>query len=186
MKMKAMLALALFAALPFSAQAEDTKLSYTWLEADYLNLDHGTDGWGLRGQVGFGTSGLYGLGGYNRVKADDGLGGDVTVKGSELGLGYHHSVADKTDLIGELAYQHADADVATAHGMRGSVGVRSAMSSKFEGIAKVNYYDAGDYTGDVTGTVGAQFKFNPNWGITGETEFGHGDQAWMLGVRASF
>lgn len=186
MKMKTLFALALAAALPLTAQAKDGDLSYSWLEANYLNLDHGADGWGLRGQFGLGTSGLYGLGGYNRVKADDGLGGSVTVKGTELGLGYHHAVADKTDLSGELAYQHADADVASAHGMRGSFGVRSAMSSKFEGIAKVNYYDTGDYTGDVTGTLGAQYKLTSNWGVTGETEFGQGNQAWMLGVRASF
>ena len=66
------------------------------------------------------------------------------------------------------------------------MGVRSALSDKFEGIAKLNYYDLSDYSGDVTGTVGAQYKFNQNWGVTGEAEVGHGDQAYMLGVRASF
>ena len=186
MNMKAMLALALFAALPLSAQAEDSKLSYNWLEADYLNLDHGADGWGLRGQVGLGNSGLYGLGGYSRIKADNGLGGNVTIKANELGLGYHHAVADKTDLIAEMAYQNADADVARIDGLRSSVGVRSSMSDKFEGFAKLNYYDLSDYSGDVTGTLGAQYKFNPTWGLTGEAEVGHGDQAYTVGVRASF
>ena len=186
MKMKTLFALALASALPLSAQADDKSLSYNWLEADYLNLDHGTDGWGLRGQVDFGKSGLYGLGGYNRVKADAGLGGNVTIKGNELGLGYHHAVADKTDLIAELAYQNADADVVRIDGLRSSVGVRSAFNNKLEGIAKLNYYDLSDYNGDVTGTVGAQYKLNQNWGVTGEAEVGHGDQAYMLGVRASF
>lgn len=184
MKMKAMLALALCAALPLSAQAKD--LGYTWLEANYLNFDHGTDGWGLRGQFEFGNSGLYGLGGYSWLKADDGLGGDVNIQANELGLGYHHKVADKTDLIAELAYQNADADVARIDGLRSSVGVRSAMTGKVEGFAKLNYYDLSDYDGDVTGTVGAQYKFNENWGLTGEAEVGHGDQAYLLGVRASF
>ena len=186
MKMKTLFALALAAALPLTAQAEGGDLSYKWLEADYLNLDHGTDGFGLRGQYQFGASGLYGLGGYTRVKADNGLGGDVTIKGNELGLGYHHAIADKTDLIAELAYQNADADVVRIDGLRSSVGVRSGFNDKVEGFAKINYYDLSDYNGDVTGTLGAQYKFTQNWGLTGEAEVGHGDQAYMLGVRASF
>jgi len=52
-----LLALALAAALPLSAQAADG-LSYTYVEADYVNLDNDVDGWGLRGSAELGETGL--------------------------------------------------------------------------------------------------------------------------------
>ena len=182
---KSLFALALAAALPFSAQAQEKDLSYTWVEGNYVNLDNSTDGWGLRGSYEFGKSGLYALGSYSWLNADTPLGG-VNAKADELGLGYHHAIADKTDLIGEVAYRNADIGTQNIDGGRASVGVRSAMTKNFEGFVKANYYDLSDYSGDVSGTIGAQYKFNPNWGATAEAEVGNGDQAYLVGVRASF
>lgn len=182
---KSLFALALAAALPFAAQAQEKDLSYNWVEGNYVNLDNSTDGWGLRGSYEFGTSGLYGLAGYSWLDADTPL-GDVSVKANELGLGYHHSIADQTDLITEVAYRNARGGGVNIDGGRASVGVRSAMTKNFEGFVKANYYDLSDYSGDVSGTVGGQYKFNPNWGVTAEAEVGNGDQAYLLGVRASF
>lgn len=182
---KTLFALALAAALPFAAQAQDKALSYTWAEADYVDLDNGADGWGLRGSYNVGDTGLYVLGGYSWLGFNDGI-DDVDVKANELGLGYHHAIADNTDLIGEVAYQNADADVYRIDGLRTSVGVRSAMTNNFEGFVKANYYDVSDYDGDLSGTLGAQYKFNSMWGVTGEAEFGNGDQAYLVGLRASF
>jgi len=178
-------ALALAAAFPLSLQAKDSELSYTYVEADYLNFENSTDGWGLRGSVDIGDTGLYGLASYSQVDVDA-TPDDIDVKSHEVGVGYHHSISDKADLIGELAYQNADVANLNIDGMRGSVGVRSALAERFEGFVKANYYDASDYDGDVTGTVGGQFKFNKTWGATAEAELGNGDQAYLLGVRASF
>ena len=183
---KSLFALALAVALPLSAQAADKPLSYTYAEGNYLKADHGVDGWGLRGSAAIGDSGFYGLGSYSWLNADNGLGGNANVKANELGLGYHHEIAANTDLIGEVAYRNAKANGYNIDGARGSVGVRTAFSDRIEGLAKLNYYDASDYTGDVTGTVGGQYKFNSMWGATAEAEFGNGDKAWLLGVRASF
>ena len=47
---RTLIALALAAILPISAQASD-KLSYSYVEANYSNLDGDFDGWGLRGSV---------------------------------------------------------------------------------------------------------------------------------------
>jgi len=178
-------ALAVAAALPLSAQAKDSSLSYTYVEADYLNQEHSNDGWGLRGSVNIGDSGVYALGSYSQVDLDASP-GNTDVKSNELGVGYHHAVADKTDLIGELAYRNADTGTANIDGLRTSVGVRSALADHVEGFAKANYYDFSDYHGDVTGTLGAQYKFNQTWGATAEAELGNGDQAYLVGVRASF
>lgn len=178
-------ALALAAAFPLSLQAKDTELSYTYVEADYLNFENSTDGWGLRGSVDIGDTGLYGLGSYSQVKVDA-TPDDVDIKSNELGVGYHHAISDKADLIGELAYQNADVGSLNVDGLRSSVGVRGALAERFEGFVKANYYDVSDYDGDVTGTVGGQFKFNKTWGATAEAELGNGDQAYLIGVRASF
>jgi Ax21 family sulfation-dependent quorum factor len=177
-------ALALAAALPLSAQAADG-LSYTHVEADYLNADNNTDGWGLRGSAAIGATGLYVLGGYSWLNAQTPL-GDANVKANELGLGYHHALNTQTDLVGELAYRNADVGSANIDGLRTSVGVRSALNDKVEGFVKGNYYDLSDYHGDFTGTVGGQYKFNSMWGATAEAELGNGDQAYLVGVRASF
>lgn len=172
-------ALALAAALPFSAQATD--LSYNHVEADYINLDNSTDGWGLRGSVAIGNTGLYGLGSYSWLKA-----GALDIRSNELGLGYHYALNAKTDLIGEVAYRNADTGNLNIDGLRTSVGVRGAMADRFEGFVKANYYDLSDYNGDFSGTVGGQYKFTDMWGATAEAEFGNGDKAYLLGVRASF
>lgn len=178
-------ALAIAAALPLSAQAADKDLSYTYVEADYLNLEHSSEGWGLRGSVNFGATGLYGLASYSQVDVDASP-GDADIKSDELGIGYHHALGGSTDLIGELAYRNADTGSANIDGLRTSVGVRSALAKHVEGFAKANYYDRSDFNGDVTGTLGAQYKFNQTWGATAEAELGNGDQAYLLGVRASF
>ena len=155
------------------------------MEADYINLDNSTDGWGLRGSVAIGNTGLYGLGSYSWLNADA-LPSDLDIKSNELGVGYHHALNAKTDLIGELAYRNADTGNLNIDGLRTSVGVRGALADRFEGFVKANYYDLSDYSGDFTGTVGGQYKFTDTWGATAEAELGNGDQAYLVGVRASF
>jgi len=92
----------------------------------------------------------------------------------------------RTDLIGELAYRNADTGTQNIDGLRSSVGVRGAVAGNVEGFVKANYYDLSDYNGDFTGTVGGQYKLNETWGATAEAELGNGDQAYLVGVRASF
>lgn len=175
---RSFIALALAAILPFSAQAAE--LSYSYVEADYVNLDSNVDGWGLRGSVAFNEN-FYGLAGYTNIDAFG-----INVDGYEVGLGYHYGISDKTDLIGELAYQNASGGGANADGYRASFGVRGQLSDKFEGILKANYIDGSNFNGNFSGTVGAQVKFNDTWGVTGEVEFANSDTAYLLGLRARF
>ena len=187
---KTLFALALAAVLPLSAQAAEPAkgLSYTWLEGDYIDVEGG-NGWGLRGSFDFGNSGLYGFGSWSKLDGDEDdfdIDIDNDLDGTEVGVGSQHPIADKTDLIGELAYRGYKSDDFRVDGARASVGARSAMTDRLEGFVKANYYDMSDYDGDFTGTIGAQYKFTDMWGVTGEAEFGNGDKAWMLGMRASF
>jgi hypothetical protein len=179
---KAALFLALCTLLPIGAQASD--LSYSWVEADYLDAGRNTDGFGLRGSLQFGQTGLYGLASYIDVETDT-VFGEFDGQAWELGLGYAHGLAGNTDLIGELA--HSDGEGFDS--LRGSVGVRSGFTPKLEGVLKANYrdYDCGGCDdGDYTGTAGLQYKFTPAFGLVGEVEFGGGEDTWLLGARASF
>jgi hypothetical protein len=180
-RIKTILALTLAALLPLGAQASD--LSYTWIEADYIDSGHSTDGFGLRGSMKFGESGLYGLASYLDVGTETVL-GNFDGQAWELGLGYAHGLSGNTDLISELAYVDAE----SLDGYRASVGVRSGFTPRVEGLFKANYrdLDCGGCDGDITGTAGLQYKFTPAFGLVGEVEFGDGEETWLIGARASF
>ena len=181
-KLLAVALLSAFSLASHAASAQD--LSYTYVEGGYLNVDRAADGAYLRGSYNFGDSGFYGFGSYARVTTDF---GGFAVRPAEAGVGYHGSVSRKVDLIGELAYARVDTDFGDAHGYRGSFGARAAFTPKFEGLAKINYTDGGDFSGETSGTLGAQYKFTQTWGVTGEMEFGQGGaRNYLVGVRASF
>ena len=114
---RSLLALALVAVLPFAAQADD-KLSYSYVEADYVNLDGDADGYGLRGAFEFGDSGFYGLGGWRTAELD---GTDIDLDHWELGVGYAHGISPNADLISELAYDKVDVEGFDEDGYRASV-----------------------------------------------------------------
>jgi Ax21 family sulfation-dependent quorum factor len=180
---RSIIALALAALLPLSAQADD-KLSYTYVEADYLNIDSDADGFGVRGSFEFADSGFYGFGGWNTVEVD---GVNVDVDSFDLGLGYAHGLTDNLDLIAEAAYLNSDVDgLGDVDAYRASVGLRGSITDNFEGLVKANYVDGDEFDGDFSGTVGAQYKFNQTWGLVGEVEFADGGETYLFGVRASF
>jgi len=190
---RSLLALALAAALPVSAQAAE--LSYNFIELDYAKLnidgagaDFDPDGFGLKGSFALGEK-FYGFGSYLRG-SEEVSGVDFDIDQTQLGLGYRHGISDTADFIAELSWMNVSAEVdgfdADANGGRVSAGFRGVMAENFEGYAKANYTDGGDFDGEFSGTLGAQVKFNPTWGITGEAEFGSDTSIYMLGLRASF
>lgn len=180
---RSLIALALASLLPLSAQADD-KLSYTYVEGGYVNVDGDADGFGVRGSFEFADSGFYGFGGYNTVEIDN---TNVDVDTYDIGLGYAHDLSTNTALIAELAYINSDVDgFGDIDGYRTSVGLRGSFSENFEGLVKANYVDGSDFSGDFSGTVGAQYKFAQNWGVVGEVEFADGGETYLLGLRASF
>lgn len=180
---RSLIALALAALLPLSAQADD-KLSYTYVEGGYVNVDGDADGFGVRGSFEFGQSNFYGFGSYAQVEVDN---TNIDVDNTEIGFGYAHDLSDNVDLISELAYVNADADgFGDVDGYRASVGIRGSFSDNFEGLLKANYTDGSDFDGDFSGTIGAQYKFTQTWGVTGEVTFGDNSETYLVGLRASF
>jgi hypothetical protein len=175
---KTLIAIALAAVLPLSANAAER--SYSFVEGTYSSADGDADGFGVRGAAAFGDTGLYALGNVQNYSD-----GPFDLDTWELGLGYALNLSDKVDLIAEAA--HTDYDV--VDGYRLSAGVRGNFTESLEYLGKVNYRnldEAGD-SDDFTYTAGLQYTFSPTWGVTGEVEFdGDGGEIYTVGLRARF
>ena len=187
----------LLAAAPFAASAGE--LNYNYIEGGYATVEIDTgdafvgevdfDGFQIRGSAAVSES-FYLHGGYGNVTNDE-AGVDIDFSEIQIGLGYRHGLSDRADLITEVSYLTQEIDVdglgsEDADGGRVSVGVRGLLADNFEGYVKGSYTDGGDFDGDFSGLVGAQFKFNQTWGLVGEAEAGDDVTKLMVGVRASF
>jgi Ax21 family sulfation-dependent quorum factor len=180
-------ALALLAALPFAASAADG-VSYTYVEGGYMatNPDNGpdADGWAINGSGAIAPN-FHVFGSYSNQEID---GTNVDFDQWRLGLGYNHELNSKIDLLTRVAYEKLDAGSnADFDGWSVEAGVRGAFAPNFEGYALAGYedYDHG-IDGDFYGRVGAQVKFNPTWGISGDVKFTDDDTQYFVGPRISF
>jgi Ax21 family sulfation-dependent quorum factor len=201
-------ALLLLAALPLSARAGE--LTYSYVEAGYSRIpdilgvavfpsgESGTDdgtGMEINGSWDFGV-GLFGFGGYRSVDASVSLPSsvfstDLSVDEWTLGLGYHYGLSDSMDLVARLGARRAEVESGLVKstdldGYFSEVGVRSQLASRFEGYLYAGYERPEGGEGDTYGRVGAQFKFNPSWGLVADAKFGSGDKQYFLGPRLSF
>src|SRR5690606_29007048 len=90
---RTLIAFALASLLPLAAQADD-KLSYTYVEGNYLSSDSDAgldaEGFGLRGSYEFGQSGFYGTAGYSQSDLD---GTSIDAETVDVGFGYAHSIS---------------------------------------------------------------------------------------------
>lgn len=204
-----LLALTLLAAVPalaLSATASAAEgVSYNYVEGGYVasNGDGDFDADGAGVNASFAISPNFHLfGGYSAQKSDafdiDTGAGLARVDGVDvdqwrLGVGYNQQLAPKVDLVARAAYEKAKVDDVTIGGVNygggngdgysAEVGVRSALASKFEGYAMAGYADGDNADGDFYGRLGAQVKFNPNWGVSGDVKFASGDTSWFVGPR---
>lgn len=220
MKKELVLALAL-ASASFAASAGDLSYNYVEADWSRLTMDGGTsnpepgvtvtiddtdvDGYALNGSFAVSDS-FYLLGGYRSGQGDahydirvDAVGGpffgsgdaDLDAKQLLLGVGYHHALSEKADLLTEVSYIDTQFDLdgdslLDGTDLRVAVGVRGALASNFEGWVKGQYTDGDAYDGVFGAVAGGQVKFNQTWGLVGEVETGDDTMAYQVGVRASF
>jgi hypothetical protein len=192
---RSLIALALAAALPLSAQAGE--LNYKYVEGGYINSHfdgESGDGFNLAGSVSFNPN-FYGTASYRRVENSD---FGITLDETTVNLGYRHAMNDKADFIAEVGYVDVGADIDelgsdSANGYRVAVGIRGQMASNFEGDIKAYYTDISDadWGGSELGfRVGAQYHINDTWGITASYDttklFDESINTYGIGVRASF
>lgn len=179
-------ALALVAALPFAASAADG-LSYNYVQGNYVrtNTDAGdADGWGVNGSVAVHPN-VHLFGSYANQKID-GINADFDQW--RVGAGYNTAIGARTDFVANVAYDKYDfGGGADADGYSVEGGVRSALAQNLEGYALLGYEDGQDFDGDVYGRLGAQVKFNPNWGIGADVKIANGgDTQWTVGPRLTW
>ena len=73
-----------------------------------------------------------------------------------------------------------------ADGYSVEAGVRGALTPMLEGYALAGYEDGDEYEGDFYGRLGAQVKFNQNWGVAADVKFVEGDRQWFVGPRVTW
>ena len=181
----AVLALAAAAAVPFAASAADG-LSYTSVEGGYVatNTDGGdADGWGLKGSAALNQN-FHVFGDFANQTIED---SDVDFDQWRVGLGYNHQISQHADLLTRVAYEKFDAGSGIdSDGYSVEAGVRGAMTPMIEGYALAGYEDGDEYDGDFYGRLGAQVKFNPNWGVAADVKLADGDTQWFIGPRLTW
>ncbi|HVR82419.1 MAG TPA: diffusible signal factor-reguated Ax21 family protein [Luteimonas sp.] len=201
-----LLALTLLAALPAltlsaAASAADG-LNYNFVEGGYVAThgDTDADGWGVNASAALSPN-FHLFGSYSGQKTDPFFVNGVKIDSIDanqwrLGLGYNYGIGANTDLVARVAYDKYKIDNVTVGGVNygggdvngysAEVGVRSALAPKFEGYALAGYEDSNDFSGDFYGRLGAQVKFNQNWGLSGDVKFASGDTQWFVGPRYSW
>lgn len=198
---RALLALTLAAALPFTASAAEG-ISYNYVEAGYAKFDAknkfaDSDGWTIAGSYAFHPN-FHVFGSYSQQETDSknlNIGGNVfripstDVDRFNVGVGYNHELSSRVDLVTRIAYEQNKYDFDNALGggsqkFKGGfveAGVRGSLAPNWEGYAFAGYQDfdntrdfgdlAKQYDGKFYGRVGTQVKFNQSWGITADAKF---------------
>lgn len=183
---RSLLALAFLAALPFAAPAADT-ISYNYVEGGYAKTEGDladADGFALNGSVAIAPN-FHLFGGWSNQEIDGTNGADFDRW--RFGVGYNRTLSPNLDLVTRAAYEKFDAGrVLDVDGYSTEVGVRGAVNPYFEGYAMAGWEDFEQVDGDFYGKLGAQAKFNANWGVAGEVKFIGGDQEWFVGPRVTW
>lgn len=184
------IALALAATLPFAASAAEG-VSYNYVQGGYVatNGDGAdADGFGVDGSVAVSPN-FHLFGGYANQKIDN---TNIDFDQWRAGVGYNLALSPGADLLARVAYEKFDAgrnffgNRIKADGYSVEVGMRGALTPSLEGYALAGYEDYGSDADDFYGRLGAQYKFNPSWGISGDVKFAGADTQWFVGPRLTW
>lgn len=210
---KILLAAALLAATSFTASAAE-RVSYTYVEAGWTQLDTKDDGFDnpkvdggyIRGSFDIAPQvNVFGAWSYvSKSYKGSYAGYDARLKlelnQPELGIGYHMPMSDRVDFTADIAWvrQNVEAKLSVdgfdsakdkdhTNAGRATLGVRGKPSVRTEAWAKAGYLDGGsDFRGTWVGNVGGQVNITRTWGIVGEVQAYRDVTQYSVGVRASF
>lgn len=190
-----LLAAALLAvpALAMAATASAAEgVSYNYVQGGYTatqgdgNAD--ADGWAIDGSVAVHPN-FHLFGAFNQQELDD---TNIDIDQWRAGVGYNHEISPRTDLLTRVAYEKFDAGHgADFDGYSVEAGARAALTQSLEGYALAGYenYDSDGLLEDDSnfyGRLGAQWKFNQSWGVSGDVKFSDGDTEWFVGPRLTW
>lgn len=173
---KFLIALAVAAALPLSAQAADG-ISYNYAEADYVSSHNAdvddSDGWGLKASVAL-LPNMHVFGDFNRLKLDD-SGREIDTW--RIGAGYNRAINERTDLVARAAYQQQDPEFGFhLPGASAEVGLNTAYGKHVQIYGAVGYEDyfktkGVNPQGEFFGRLGVLAKITPNWGVNADMKY---------------
>jgi Ax21 family sulfation-dependent quorum factor len=186
----ALLAVPAFAMAANASAADD--VSYNYVQGGYTatngdgNVD--ADGWAIDGSVAVHPN-FHLFGGFNQQEIED---TNIDVDQWRAGVGYNHEISPKADLLTRIAYEKFDAGSnLDFDGYSVEAGARASLTRNLEGYALAGYesYDSDGLLEDDSnfyGRLGAQWKFNQNWGVSGDVKFTDGDTQWFVGPRLTW
>lgn len=164
------IALAVAAALPFSALAADN-ISYNYAQIDYLSSHNDAlddaDGVGVKGSWAV-LPNMHVFADYNRQELDDSKLKNDTWR---VGVGYNRAINTTTDVVARLAYQQMDPEWADHQpGLSAEMGLNTAYGEHIQVYGALGWED---YTrtngvnpkGEFFGRLGVLGKVNQNWSI---------------------
>lgn len=170
-------------ARPFSYSFAEVSVFRT----DIDDFDEESDGFGLQGAYGFAEN-FYVFAGASRESVDVSGFGDLDVDTVQVGAGFHTPIGDRTDFVGELAYVHAEAELAgvddSEDGWAASVGVRHWLAERFEVDGSITHVDLDD--SDTGFGFGGQFYATEKLSIGASYTVFDDTDTIALGVRFNF
>jgi len=186
--------------LALAAPAMAGDLSYTYVQGGYQRIDIDDDFIGSIDGDGFGLGFSFEVGenffiagsyGTAELDTDAFFGLTVDYDQTDIGLGYHGAVSDKTDFYGILSWVKAEASISgfaseddDGYGL--TVGLRSMVTDKVELEGHIGYVDLGD-SGDGTAVgVGALYAFTPNFAAGATVDFDEDVTTYGIGARVYF
>ena len=183
---------ALVAGMLSAPSFADDGLSYTYLEAGYLDteIDIGPedvdgDGVGVAGSFAVNET-FFLTASYGTQDFDFG----VDVDQWSAGIGAHTSLTDNMDLVGTISYVDAEVDTPFGSvdddGFGLGVGVRGRFTDNIELEAGINYVDLDDAGDDTSFAAGGRYYFTEAFAVGAGFEIGDDVTMWTVGVRMEF
>ena len=188
------LAVASLACLPMASQASD--ISYSFVEAAYVNtdiddFDETLDGFVLGGSLEVAEN-FFIYASYTDQSTDF-FGVDLDATGFSVGGGYAFPLSDTMDLVGSIGYVSTEAEgnyegesaSADDDGYELAIGLRAMPMEQLELHGSVAYVDTD--AGDDTGLgVGALCYFVPQFAVGLDAGFSDDSNSYGVGVRWDF
>lgn len=182
---KIMLGSLLLAAAPLAAQAEG--MSYSYVEADYVDLDIDNapsgDGFGVRGSVGF-LDNWFVFADYVDASVDV-----VDIETISVGVGGHYSFGSNFDAVGRIGYTETDLSAGPVSvsddGYLLSLGLRGQMS-QFEAEGHVVYTDLSDGGDETAFEVAGRWNFTDMFSAGISYRISDDANVLFAGVRLSW
>lgn len=198
---RSLVALALAALLPLSAQAAPGDIDYTYVQAGYVSTKAGglrSNGWGTKASYAL-SNRFYGTASYVGVSRSDPQFGERN-SDADIGLGIRFGVFDSVDFIGEAAYvrgstkfKNSTAFDSSGGGYRAALGVRGSLASVVEGNLTVEIGERSGSSTHVGAAAGFVVHVTKMWGVYLRADTAtNGNDAddkittFAAGVRASF